>query len=55
MLQACHRRRGYPRRESKTIKEIMRCLKRNVAREVYKALVIHPHAHAEIINNQAAA
>jgi hypothetical protein len=27
--------------EGKTIKEIMRCLKRYVAREVYKALVTH--------------
>jgi len=41
--------------EGKTIKEIMRCLKRYVAREVNNALVIHPHAHAEIINSQAAA
>jgi transposase len=41
--------------EGKTTREIMRCLKRYVAREVYKALVIHPHAHAEIINSQAAA
>jgi hypothetical protein len=29
-------------KEGKTIKEIMRCLKRYVAREVYKALVTHP-------------
>ena len=41
--------------EGKTIKEIMRCLKRYVAREVYKALVIQPHAHAQIINSQPAA
>jgi transposase len=30
--------------EGKTIKEIMRCLKRYVAREVYKALVAHPRS-----------
>jgi transposase len=29
-------------KEGKTTKEIIRCLKRYVAREVYKALVVHP-------------
>ena len=29
-------------KEGKTVKEIMRCLKRYVAREVYKAVVVHP-------------
>jgi transposase len=41
--------------EGKTIKEIMRCLKRYVAREVYKALVIHQHMHTQTTDSQAAA
>jgi len=32
--------------EGKTTKEIIRCLKRYVAREVYKALVAHPRQYA---------
>ena len=40
--------------QGKTIKEIMRCLKRYVARQVYKDLVLHAEAHKEIIRGHAA-
>jgi hypothetical protein len=40
--------------EGKTTKEIMRCLKRYVAREVYKALVAHPCQRPAITEQVAA-
>jgi len=40
--------------EGKTIKEIMRCLRRYAAREVYKDLAAHAQAHAETIRGQIA-
>jgi transposase len=42
-------------REGKTIKEIMRCLKRYVAREVYKALVTHPRNTPRQVTDMPAA
>jgi transposase len=42
-------------KEGKTIKEIMRCLKRYVAREVYQALVAHPRTTSQQVADLAAA
>jgi transposase len=41
-------------KEGKTPKEIMRCLKRYVAREVYKAMVVHPGRHPATVEQAAA-
>jgi transposase len=41
-------------KEGKTTKEIIRCLKRYVAREVYKALVAHPGRHPAAAGQVAA-
>jgi hypothetical protein len=41
------------RSEGKTDKEIMRCLKRYIARELYKSLVVGPSADALNRENDA--